>query len=148
MKATFLSIVALLFFFASASAQDALNKPGPNGKTGEFTPWYPATYTTKDNKVLNLEYRITLKKRTGIGCRYAVEIKNNSDQKVKGVVTFHYTTVWLPTAYNEGESFSVKPGQTAEVEYTLQGCKKQDKSADDYKACLDCPFEYYILIKD
>lgn len=145
------SITLLLFVVAfqlHSQAQVVSGvRPPADGKMGEFTPWTKLTVSFDDNTTADIEYRIALVKRKGIGCHYQIEVKNNSTIKLTVKFKSSYYDKLVKSSFGEERKGSIKPGKILEGTLIAQGCRKEKgEEKDDYGICSACEFGVTIFV--
>jgi hypothetical protein len=147
MKYVFITIM-LFTMFAETSAQVVSGvRPSQDGKLGEFTEWQQAVAVFDDQSTANIEYRIALAARKGIGCHYDVEIKNLSDTKITIRLKSSYYDKLVKGQFGDEIKESLKPGKSVVGRFVAQGCKKEkDAPKDDYQNCISCDFGVSIFV--
>jgi len=135
---------AMMFSYAQVVSN---LKPPVEGKIGEFTEWVKADVTFDDNTSAVIEYRIALISRKGIACHYNVEVKNNSELKLKIRLKSSYYDKLVKGNYGDEIKETLKPGKSLSGRMIAQGCKKEKGSeADDYGHCMACEFGVSIFV--
>lgn len=144
-------LLSMLFLLTSAMQLNAQVvsglRPSETAKFGEYTEWQKKEVVFDDQTKAEIEYRITLVKRKGIACHYAVEIKNNSDMKLTVVIKSSYYDKLVKGNYGEQTKETIKPGKSVTATTIAQGCKKEKGTdADDYGICMACEFGVSIYV--
>jgi hypothetical protein len=122
-------------------------KPPADGKMEAFTEWVKSDVTFDDNTTAVVEYRIALVNRKGIACHYNVEVKNNSDLKLKIRLKSSYYDKLVKGNYGDEIKETLKPGKTLAGRMIAQGCKKEKGTeTDDYGHCMACDFGVSIYV--
>ena len=116
----------------------------------EFGDWQTSKQLTtkgKENMAIPISYRHKVVKKFALTCKYAVEIKNESDKKIQ----FYYLAGNGRTDYYAGKAGAIKekvklePGETTSINYPLP--TKNFKPADDSEECKKCKeLEHLFMI--
>ncbi len=122
-------------------------KPSDTGEMGRFTDWTQKEVSLGDNITANIEYRIALVARKGIGCHYDVEVKNNSDIKLNIRLKSSYYDKLVKGQFGDEIKESLKAGKSFTGRFVAQGCKKEKGSEmDDCGQCNACDFGVSIYV--
>ena len=126
----------------SAGAQVVTNiKPAPDGKIEEYGEWKTAEVVWDDGTKANVDYRIRLAARKGIGCHYDLEVKNNSSLKLEIKAKSSYYDKLVKSQFGDEGKENLKPGKSVAIRFVAQGCKKEKGvEKDDFGHCMACDF--------
>lgn len=114
---------------------------------GVFTEWEKKTVEFEDKTTAEVEYRIALATRKGIGCHYDIEVKNNSDQKIIIKLDSNYYDKLVKSHFGDKIEVTLKPGKSLVGRMVAQGCKKvKDRELDDFETCMECDFFVDLLV--
>jgi hypothetical protein len=140
--------LALSLTIMGITAQVVSNlKPSADGKMGEFSEWTKADVILEDKTTASIEYRIALVAKKGIGCHYALEVKNTSDVKINVRMKSNYYDKLVKSYFGDEIKESLKPGKSVEGKFVGQGCKKEKGvEKEDYEQCLDCDLTMSIFV--
>lgn len=140
-------LLCVIGISSKAQVVSGLKAPSP-GEMGKFTEWQSVDVKFDDGTSAKIEYRIALAMRKGIACHYDLEVKNNSDQKVKVRLKSNYYDKFVKSYFGEEIKETLKPGKGITGRLIAQGCKKDKGSkAEDYDLCTSCDFSASIFVE-
>lgn len=147
MKKLFFTLVLSLAIMGLTAQVVSNLKPPANGTMGEFSEWTKLDVNIDGNSTASIEYRIALLAKKGLGCHYALEVKNNSDIKLNVRMKSNYYDKLVKSHFGDEIKESIKPGKTVQGKFIGQGCKK-DKGVekDEYEQCIDCDLTMSIFV--
>lgn len=146
MKTMGMAIIALVMMICSNVQAQTQVQLDSSTTFGTWSEWRADTVKGDDGTLYTWEYRYAAMKRKGIAVYYDFEVKNTGTTKLNGRIHFTYFDKLVKSDIGSDEAFKVKPGETTTVSFIQQGCKKNDKKRDDYKACQECPLSYTFYI--
>ncbi len=142
--------IAICFTMLGANAQVVSGlMPSPDGKMGEFSEWKTVEVDFGDNTHAKIAYRIALVSRVALACNYEVEVKNDSDMKLKITMNSHYYDKLVKSHFGDEVKGVMKPGKSVMAKFRGQGCKKdkgESEAKDDYTHCINCGLTVSISI--
>lgn len=122
-------------------------KPPADGKMEQFTEWTKADVTFEDNTTATIEYRVALVARKGIGCHYALEVRNTSNEKLKVRMKSNYYDKLVKSHFGDEIEETLKPGKEVAGKFVGQGCKKEKGvEMEDFELCISCDLTLSIFV--
>ena len=143
-----LLFAAMSLLFTRLEAQIISNITAPEmGEMGQYSEWKKAGVSFEDNTTAEIEYRVALVDKKGIGCHYSLEVKNLSDIKLKIRMKSNYYDKLVKGYYGDEIEESLKPGKTVQGRFVGQGCKKEKGvEQEDYEQCMACGLSLLIEV--
>lgn len=143
-----LTSLALVLILFTANAQVASEIKIPeNGVMNQFSDWKTQEVSFDDGIKLTIEYRVALIKQKAFACTYSLEVKNNSDIKLKVRVKNQYFDGIVKRTFSEEAKETIKPGKTTAFTTIAQGCKKEKgEEQTPYQRCFACGCSFSIYV--